>query len=131
MNQFNVNQEFENAFGRFNEAYQILLIMQESLNDVYLQALLLEEQPSPYALLNELNNKIYKSVPVGDVFSAYKALVNFDQRFYEYVCSLGKVESETQHPANYIHNLFGVSNIINQSVSIMEEAINYKEDIAA
>ncbi|MGJ8682152.1 hypothetical protein [Paraglaciecola sp.] len=131
MNQFKVNQEIENTFGKFNEAYKILEILKRSVNDVFIDSLVIGASPNAYDLLKELNSKIYKNVPISNVFYAYKKLLKFDQDLIDYVHDLDKLENAERFPSNYVQALYGVTELTRLSVLLMEEAINYQDDKAA
>ncbi len=73
MNMFKVNQEIENTFVRFNQAYQILDILKRSVNDVFIDSLVIGSSPNTYDLLKELNSKVYKMFRLVKFFMLIKS----------------------------------------------------------
>lgn len=130
MNQFEVNSGISDTFDKFNEAYQILLILRTAEDCPWLGFYVLNEKPNPFEVLKKLSELELKAVPISEIFKAYKQLVEFDRNLVTYITEREKAD-EINCNTGYHAGLYGVSDLISAAVVMMENAINNNDDMAA
>jgi hypothetical protein len=130
MNQFEVNSCISDTFDKFNEAYQILLILRTVEDCPWLGFYVLNDIPNPFEPLKKLSELEFKVVPISEIFNAYKQLVEFDRNLLTYISEREKADG-INCKTGYHAGLYGVSDLCSNAVALMENAINYNDDIAA